>query len=259
MYELSVFMPTIRTHLHEAWFASLEKSCNRHKFEVVMCGPFEPPESILSRDNVTWIRSFSSPTVCAQIAAITCSGRVLFHSVDDTFFAPGLVSDELDRIKNCVVGMRYNEGGGYRGPELSKDSWLTKNWYDEWNGVDNSWQLCGLFLMERSLFLEFGGFDCVFEYLSNALTDLLFRIQSNDLNVNFILSKGVVCNVDHMPGTSGDHGPMHIANAHDVSTFNGFWYDKAFRNKIDINNYKQYPEIWNLRFRGTERKYGDLV
>ena len=257
--DISVILPTIRVHLLEAWYESLVLSCPRHKLEVVCCGPFDPPSSLLELPNFTFIRSFASPTVCAQLCAIEARGEYLFHAVDDALFYPSVVSDELDIADDHVVGMRYNEGGGHSGTELPEDRWLAEHVYDEWKGIGNSWKLCGLFLMKKGIFVDFGGFDCVFQYLSNAITDLLFRVQLNSSDVNFSLSKRVVCSVDHMPNISGDHKAMHIANSYDIRTFESFWKDTAGRNKISLNNYQRHPEIWNLRFTGTEKKYGDLV
>jgi hypothetical protein len=140
--DVSVILPTIRVHLLEAWYESLVLACPSHTFEVVCCGPFEPPPSILQLPNFTF---------------------------------------------------------------------------------------------------------------------LLFRIQSNSPDTKFSLSKRVVCSVDHMPNVSGDHKAMHIANSCDIDIFKSFWKDSAGRNKISLNNYQRCPEVWNLRFTGTEKKYEDLV
>jgi len=260
MYELSVFMPTIRTHLHEAWLSSLEDSCNRHKFEVVLCGPFEPPAAVLQKENVTWIKSFASPTVCAQMAMLACKGDYLLHLVDDALFVSNSISDEMDKITSqSVVGLRYNEGQGHTGTELENERWVAGHAYDDWDGIDNSWKLCGLFIIPKALIIKYGGFDCIFEYFSNALTDLLFRIQNTDPAIDFYLSKRVICSVDHMPSMTGDHGAMHMANNKDVGIFRSFWHLTTDRSTVDINNFNNNEKIWSFRFKGQETKYEDLV
>ena len=44
---VSIVVPGIRTHLWEGFFESCKLACADHKFEVVMIGPFNPPESLL--------------------------------------------------------------------------------------------------------------------------------------------------------------------------------------------------------------------
>jgi hypothetical protein len=55
----------------------------------------------------------------------------------------------------------------------------------------------------------------------------------------------------HMPGTSGDHAPMHYAQLdHDEPLFRSIYSDPNCVNriKIDINNWKNSPERWVRRF-----------
>ena len=96
--KLSVFMPTIRSHLLQKWYDSLEKSCNKHLFEVVMCGPFQPPTSLLDKPNVKFIKDYGNPTRAAQIAAINCQGDFIYHVVDDIVFFPLSVSEQINNL-----------------------------------------------------------------------------------------------------------------------------------------------------------------
>jgi hypothetical protein len=257
--KLSVFMPTIRTHLHQVWYDSLEASCNRHDFEVVMCGPFQPPDSILSKTNVTWIKSFASPTVCAQLALLQCKGDYVFHTVDDSLFIPNVISNELDNIENnTIVGMRYREGQSHSGNVLPDMYWYASNAYPRWNGVDPSWGICVHFLMSIGLCGEVGGFDCKYDYLNHATHDLLFRLQKRD-HVSYRISKSEISSADWQPNITGDHAPIHNAQiGHDEPIFASDWQTPNNRGVIDLMNYESYPEVWKTRFTGKEQDYEGL-
>jgi len=257
--KLSVFMPSIRTHLHQVWYDSLEASCDRHDFEVVMCGPFEPPESVLSNPNVTWIKSFASPTVCAQIALSKCGGDYVFHTVDDSLFIPHVISNELDDIdNNLIVGMRYREGQSHSGRVLPDMYWYARNAYPRYRGVNPSWGICVHFLMSRDLCISYGGFDCKYDYLNHATHDLLFRLQKQN-HISYRNSKSEISSADWQPNISGDHAPIHNAQiGHDTPIFTRDWQDHNDRNIIYFMNYKEYPDVWNTRFNGQEKEYNDL-
>lgn len=256
---ISVFMPTIRTHLLEDWYDSLEKSCNNHDFEVVLCGPFDPPESITNKDNVKFIKDYGSPTRSAQIAALNCSGEYMYHVVDDILFVPNAISNELDRLHPLhIISMRYREGQQHSGKDLPHYYWVAGSSYP-WRGIQPQWGNCVHFLMSRGLFMHYGGFDCSFEYLNHATHDLLFRIQQNEQNVKHLLSKQTVCSADWMPDITGDHAPIHYAQTeHDAVLFQQMWFNPNNRTSVHPENYKNCADVWERRFTGKEQSYEEL-
>jgi hypothetical protein len=260
MYDLSVFLPTIRVHLLDDWYSSLEESCDRHSFEVVLCGPFSPSDNLLGRDNVTWTKSFASPTVCAQQALLACKGKCVYHTVDDVTFFKGVISDELDTLIDFnvdVMAMRYREGEGYAGDELPAQYWQCKTAYAGWPGVRPEWLHCVHFMMETNKCIGYGGFDCRYQYLNHATHDLLFRMYKTGRVAH--LSQSEVCSADWQPGTTGDHAPIHHAQiGHDAPLFQQEWGFGNNRCVVDINNWQQQPEVWNQRFSGKEKSYADL-
>jgi len=257
--KLSVFLPTIRTHLLEEWYSSLEKSCDRHDFEVVLCGPFDIPSSLSKKENINFIKDFGNPTRAAQIAAINCKGDYVYHTTDDVVFFPNIISQELDQIKERqIIAMRYREGQDHLGDKLDPSYWFAPNAYAAFPGVDDRWGICVHFLMERSLFLKYGGFDCRWQYLNHAGHDLLFRIQQNE-GVQYCLSQSEASSADWMPNTTGDHAPIHHAQLQDDEPlFQREWFFKNDRGVIELENYKSQPDVWKKRFRGTEERYSDL-
>ena len=50
MYDLSIIVPTIRTHLLKDLYQSFCDSCNTHTFEVIFVGPFDIPESLMEKE-----------------------------------------------------------------------------------------------------------------------------------------------------------------------------------------------------------------
>ena len=258
--KLSVFLPTIRTHLLEKWYETLCESCNSHYFDVIFCGPFDIPTTVSEHKNVKFIKDFGNPTRAAQIAAINCEGDYLYHTTDDVVFFPEVISNELDRVQanNQIVGMRYREGEGHAGDKLDESYWYASNAYRGFPGVDSRWGICVHFLMSRELFVKYGGFDCRWQYLNHAGHDLLFRIQQNE-TVEYTLSTQEVSSADWMPNITGDHAPIHYAQIQeDDPLFQKEWFLKNQRGIIDLYNYKQQPNIWNKRFSGQEKRYADL-
>ena len=259
--KLSVFLPTIRSHLLEDWYASLERSCPNHSFEVIFCGPFDLPESLALKDNVKFIKDSGNPTRAAQIAAIQAEGEYLYHTVDDVLFYEGVLSEELGKMDdNSIIAMRYSEGAGYSGDVLPLSYWYAPNAYPSWPGVNQSWGIGIHFLMKRDLFMEYGVFDCRFEYLNHATHDLLFRIQQSS-PVSYKTSQKVVSTADWMPDTTGDHAPIHYAQTtHDAQMFTDLWFGANDRVHIDVDNWEEQPEIWERRFSNPNiKEYKDLI
>ena len=100
--KLSVFLPTIRTHLLEKWYETLCESCNSHDFEVIFCGPFDIPTTVSEHKNVKFIKDFGNPTRAAQIAAINCEGDYLYHTTDDVVFSQKLFQTSLIGFKQII-------------------------------------------------------------------------------------------------------------------------------------------------------------
>ena len=259
-YDLSVFLPTIRVHLLDDWMASLEKSCPRHSFEVVCCGPFEPSAELLAMPNFNWIRSFASPTVCAQLCLIEARGKYCLHSVDDILYFPDVVSDELDRMTDTTItSMRYREGKDHEGYLLGDDYWIAKNAYPNWPGIDPSWGIGVHFLMPLDMLVYYGGFDCRFEYLNHSTHLTLFRIQHKSPEVKHQISLEEISSADWMEGVSGDHAAIHYAQTgHDEPLFTNLILNGELDMSLHIMNYLDQPEVWDRRFTGKEESYGDL-
>ena len=132
----------LRPHLLHEMYKSIEVSCSRHDWELVVVGPFSPAQNILSKSNVIFQEDWGCPTRAAQIAASLCTGDLLYHTVDDCLFLEDSISNSIDQYEeqcqyNDMVGMRYTEGPAYEGQELSLVDWTIGNnpEYNYWPNV----------------------------------------------------------------------------------------------------------------------------
>jgi hypothetical protein len=265
-YDISVFMPSIRTHKLESWYKSLELSCSRHSFEVVIAGPFEIPDSLAHRKNVKFVKTYSHPTKAAQLAAELCEGELVYHTTDDVLFYPSSIDDSIDELysrnqPHAVMSMRYIEGKGHsNNVTYPPEYWSMKNFCQDcyFMSVPPDWRCNAQFMMRLDTFKYFGGFDCRFEYLTHAAGDLLLRMQAVGCTVYD--SPNNVTNADWYEGTSVDHEPIHHAQlSHDVPLFFQTWANENSRRRVDFLNYKNYPDVWDRRFRDAQpQSYDEL-
>ena len=250
---VSIVVPGIRTHLWEGFFESCKLACADHKFEVVMIGPFNPPESLLKERNFKYIKDYASVPVCIQKATDHCEGELLYHTVDDGVLYPHSLDEAIGVYHNLgpkdVMNMRYTEGVGSDAPEMAPQYWVAGTHADlRLPGINPGWGLSLQPLMRKSYFKELGGLDCRFNYSNHSHHDLAFRIQEHGGRV--YQSPKSACNADHMPGRTGDHGPINIAQ-HDyddpefIKMYQAPPTDRIF---IDFNNWENQPKVWSLRF-----------
>lgn len=293
--KLSVFLPTIRTHLLREFCDFLRKSYSG-ELEVVLAGPFEPSHDVLyghcyldsnfddyelwRKFSVKWIQTFQSPTCAAQQAALACTGNLILHSVDDTLYLPGaldevvesfeIMEDSAPEDSVIIYNAPYCDSPeGYR--ELQKNKiinpekwkhpdnyWTAANaGYSSLSTIEDCWMTTCHFLMRKSAFEWYGGFDCQFQYLNHACHDLLYRMyldQASGFSLNETVSLA-----DWVPNREGDHGPINDAQLyHDHPLFFQKWASYP-ELSIDPLNYKNQPEIWERRFnKGGQKDYKEL-
>lgn len=257
--ELSIVCPSIRPHLLLKMYESIFKSTTR-SFELVVVSPYALPEELNKFKNIKLIRDFGSPMRCNQLGTLFCEGKYLYptHS-DDAIFIENSLDKNLDLITSLgdnienVVVCKYSESENYSANERfqSDDYYKIVNAYPvNKEYIPKSWYIFNAAIFHKEYFYHLGGWDCIFDVPAMGHADLAIRAQKGGAKVT--LSPFPISNVDHMPGTSGDHAPIHYSQIlHDTPIF----YQKYsgpidnLQVTIDIMNWKSSETIWLKRFK----------
>lgn len=265
--ELSVLVPGIRSHKWQALYDSIGESFSG-SWEMVIIGPFEPSEELMSKGNVIYIKDFGSPIRCQQIGLLQCNGEYVTWAADDGVYFPKSLdigfnllhnSDKINKDipfhHNLVMGMYYE---GYTGVVTPNLVHMGEEPYYILNNHTQNMRLINLppdtfmlnvGIVSTKLLKEVGGWDCCFEVCPCSYNDLAIRLQK--YGVNFIIQHDIMYHCTHMPVRSGDHGPIHDAQTqHDEPLFRQIYSSAEYkdRTKVNIESWKNCPEIWTRRF-----------
>ena len=270
--EVSIIVPTIRKYLWNNFYNSLKNSIGR-TFELILVTPHkELTGELKEKDNIKLITDYGSANRCQQIALCHASGEyVRWASDDETFFEGKLEEmirfyEENKTSYKDVAIFKFFEGER-NGEGILHTSGLTEmsNWEAYYRmkkacpwledafkagTVSPNYWIFNTAFMETKYLKELGGFDTAFETTFIAHTDLAIRAQNNDSKV--FLFEDPVSHCGHMPGTSGDHAPIHYASIlHDEPLLKNIYSNKESisRIKIDLQNWSKSPKIWERRFK----------
>lgn len=277
--KLSVFLPSIRVHLlrrlSESIIVSLGDWLDSNQFELVVSGPFDLPHDLYFWDNrpfdILHITTHQSPTCAAQEAALNCAGDYILHTVDDCVYLPG----QLKKIMEAVEGFegrniwnaKYLECATTFKKYMNNEPidmsvgppnsyWYVNNNYPGLN-IPAHWGITCHFIMPHEAFLEYGGFDCNYEYLNHGCHDLLFRMYQDGWDFQDF----TYCSLaDWVEGVKGDHKPINDAQLqHDGQYFYQKWA-KPVESRIDPQNYLEQPKVWERRFSAKvpQKSYEEL-
>ena len=263
--KLSIFLPSIRTFYLNQLYESALKSCKKYDFEFVIAGPFDLPDELKNKSNVKFIKTYAHPTKAAHLAALECSGELIYHTTDDVLFIEDAIDNAIDlfneKCSDCdAISMRYIESLNHEvKSEFPLRYWTVANACPV-PTLNQDWNVNVHFLMTKQAFVEYGGFDCCFEYLTQAGADLLIRMQKYGALIHH--SVGNVSTADWSGGSKGaEHRPIQVAQEQfDVPLFWNIWtYQFGSRKFIDLNNYKFFPEKWQRRFgNSSPSSYNEL-
>lgn len=255
--KLSVLIPGIRRENWLKLYDSISKavSYEDYPWEVIIISPYELPPELARRENVVWLQSWRSPIACQQQGLCSARGEYITWAADDGVYLQGSLNTALKTLegkdyKDIVIG-KYFEGENPVG--------MDNDWYYHLYNHD-SCKLpyvprdalmlnCGL--VSRRFVEELGGWDSVmFEVCPFAYND--FAIRAYKSGAIFSIQKEIMFKCSHEPGMMGTHGPIHLAQTeHDEGVFRLLYLvDYLPRLRIDLNNYKNTPEIWTRRFGG---------
>tara|TARA_Y100000310_G_scaffold345003_1_gene461106 strand:- start:2326 stop:3156 length:831 start_codon:yes stop_codon:yes gene_type:complete len=263
-YDVSIVIPGFRTPNWINVYNSAAKACKRYNWEIVFIAPFDLPEELKDKGNVTLVKSLGNVPRCVQIGIPKTNSELFFLTVDDCEFAEDSLDLSLDEfMRTCseedAMAMIYGEGGNL----METKYWEVKTHGDfRLPGINQSWKIANQCIMHKKRFIELGGLDCEnFEYLDKPIHDFMFRLQKAGGNIVF--SPVHCCIATWFPGESGDHAPIHHAQiSHDTPIFNTMYSMPTYYNdrvKLNYNNYLNGDKIWKRRFsKGIPRSYKEL-
>ncbi len=256
-YKLSVLVPGIRTQNWYKLYDSLNASLKNHTWEMVFIGPYELPKELKGYDNITYIQDWGTPMRCQQRGLCIAKGEYITWAADDGVFQTdaldiGFKKLEGKPVKALVMG-KYLEGlnvnGSYNQMKSTGYYILNNHMASDSKFFDREFFMLNVGIVPTALLIDVGGWDCQFEVCPMAYNDLAIRLQR--YGVEFIIQDEIMFRCSHLPGRSGDHGPIHDAQiTKDQPRFKKI-YDKresTERIVIDLNTWKNSPERWERRF-----------
>lgn len=105
-------------------------------------------------------------------------------------------------------------------------------------------------IVSTKILKNIGGFDCSFEGTAMAHADLGVRLQKNNIKVKLMNIPLLLCT--HLTGQSRRSSDRFMIGQidHDQPLFKKIWNtpEAVDRIYIDLENWKDSPEVWERRF-----------
>jgi len=255
MYDLSICLPAIRKENWTRLYESAITSVGKYSFELIFCGPHkELPEELQELENVKCLQDFGCPTRAHQIACIEATGEFLTWCGDDGWFEPNMLEKCIDLLKDCPEPIKAVVPAYVEIRDRSNEDGLgvyNCNYHEPIRSSFNPdhWLVFMSALVQTEQFKELGGFDCNLQVPGISIADFGIRYQRNGACVT--QTTDVVFTCTHTPGRTGDHYAIHDAQTKDDQPLFKMIQstsDVVDRIKLDINNWKNSPEVWTRRF-----------
>jgi len=249
--DVSIIVPGIRKDRWVDLYNSIFLSTKRN-FELIIIGPYPLPDELSDKSNVKYIQDYGNPTRASQIGAIEAKGKFLTWAADDGVFLDGALDRALDHLENKknksikdVVINSFVEAG-----DVNRNLQINVAYaHCSTRHIPNNWYIFNVATMYTEYFKQIGGYDCRFEGTAVAHTDLAVRCQRDGAAVQAHFEPMLNCT--QMPGTIGDHAPIHYAQTqHDEPLFHILYSDShtMLRTSINLDNWQQAPDVWERRF-----------
>lgn len=249
---LSIIVPGIRNYNWVDLYESFRHSLGDEIFEVIFAGPYQLPVELEALKNVKFIRDWGNQIRCQQLALLLAEGEYVHWCSDDGVALPGALLEGLNILRMqkepAVVMLKYLESDN-PSPDMYKDEYYLLSGYHGTTTeyIPKSFYGLNTAIAPTALVKMLGGWDARFGSCI-AHADFAVRVQREKIKV--IVSDIVAHHVGHMPGTTGDHGPMYYVQVeNDEPLFQKLWGGpESFRNIIPLDNWKQVPAVWEKRF-----------
>lgn len=256
--KLSVIVPSIRPGNLKRLYESIGQAFSG-EYEMVVVSPYKLPRSMEGVKNLKFIEDWGTPIRAQQRGLLACEGEYVSWAADDGFFYPGTIDIAMKTLadkdyKTLVVGKYYEHS---ENPEMNRISYYYINTHQGSRSrfIANDCLMIMVGIVSKRLLFEIGGWDCTFEVCPMAYNDLSVRLYN--YQCTFLFQEEIMFRCSHMPGKSGDHGPIHDAQTiFDQPMFRLLYSQKESQRRmfIDLNNWKNSPERWVRRFGVCEPK-----
>ena len=252
-YNISICMPAFRTHLWERLYNSAKEACGAYKWEMILVGPNDPPDTLSKQSNFKFYKDYGSPSRCAQIATLLAEGEFMVFGSDDGYYLKDSIKECVDMhygaltYKDFVIA-RLTEGKDHTGGWFDDDYWKAWTHPDlRLPGVNKDYFITLLAVHRLDYYRELGGLDCRFEHINMNLHDLAFRAQRDGANISYSPSQVMNCDWSYL---WEDHQPVQQAyQQNDLHLFQELYSQpRPGRIKIDYFNWTKSPAVWARRF-----------
>lgn len=256
--DISIVMPAIRREKWENFYDSVERSTKR-PFELIIVGPYAPIGKLGSLYNVKYIQDFGCPTRCANLGLLFCEGNIFFGLMaDDAILNEGSLDKYLSDFESMepnirnIISCRSTEGVNGTEKKVHGIDYYTVNGSSATYSpfIPNDWLIMNGAIAYTSYIQYLGGWDSEFQGLAMAVTDLAIRAQINGAKIKF--SEEILFDLDHLPGTTGDHAPIHFSQILEDEPKFKQKYNQPLSNiapRIDIMNWRLRDSVWKRRFK----------
>jgi hypothetical protein len=255
-YSLSIIMPAIRPDKWQGVVRSIEKAYSG-KWELIIVSPYPLPVSMNDDTRIKYVKDHGNPVRASNIGAMLCEYELVTWTADDAVYLPNsldeMVKDyhfmEEDEYEKVIVG-KYYEGQDGTDKPLQPDSYFKVNGSlsTKLPNIPDDYWLFNIALMTRTFFDRLGYWDNRYEACPMAHSDMAVRAQRHGAKVKMCGTPILDCG--HMPGTSGDHAPIHYAQlTHDEPLFKNIWKStKLIAHVTNTEDWKRVSRVWDRRF-----------
>lgn len=252
--KLTVLVPGIRPEKWDALYNSIASACTypQNNWEMIIISPYSCSDYLWSMGNVDVIPCWRSPIAAQQIGLTQAKGDYIAWCADDGICLPGTFDLAFEALagkdyKHIIVG-KYIEGDNPT--DMLKGYYYCLNYHESMKlaGVPVNARLLNCGLVSRQLLRELGGWDAEsFQVCPMAYNDL--SVRALKYGASFALLEEPIFQCSWLPGLSGDHGPIHIAQTeYDEPRFKQLYSQETDRMVIDMNNWQKTEKKWRLRF-----------
>ena len=255
--ELSLLMPGIRPERWKDVFESIHEGTKR-SFELIIVSPYRLPEELTKYKNIKHVTDWGNPVRASAIGYMLFEADIIYPTLSDDAI---VIKDSLDNsisellemgdgIKNTVL-CKYSEDAGGKSTNYQPDDYykIVNAYPANPQFVPKDWIIFNSNLWYREYFDYLGGWDTIFQTCPFSHADLAIRAQRDGIKTK--ISNFPIAQLDHMPGMSGDHAPIHIGHTTRDEPLFAQKYNQPLENfpiVIDKYKWKESDNIWDLRF-----------